>query len=202
MRFVVMGAGGFAKEVTDLIDLLGHSVVACFQEQSSQPAKGHVFDRVPIVHTLDGLEFDSAVLGVGNPGVRERLMRLLPDSRWATLVHPSASISGDSVVGVGTIVMQNVVVSADAVVGRAALLNVGCYVAHDSEVGAYTHLAPGTNLGGGCHVGALCELGMGTVVLPNIHIAEGCRTGAGAIVTRDVSPHTTVVGVPAVELKQ
>lgn len=41
-------------------------------------------------------------------------------------------------------------------------------------------------------------IGAGTKVLGNIEIGTGAKIGAGSVVLRDVAPHTTVVGVPAV----
>lgn len=43
-------------------------------------------------------------------------------------------------------------------------------------------------------------IGAGTKVLGNIEIGEGAKVGAGSVVLRDVEPHTTVVGVPAVTI--
>lgn len=202
MRFLVMGAGGFAKELADMIELLGHSVVACYQDPDSTPAKGHAVERLPVIGDISEVDFDVVALGVGRAAVRERFMQLVPgDDRWPVLIHPTASISPYCNLGAGAIAMQNVVVSADAEVARGTLLNVGTYVAHDAAVGAFSHLAPGTTLGGGSTIGVSCELGLGTVVLPNVHVASGCKTGAGAVVVEDVEPGNTVAGVPARALR-
>ena len=40
-------------------------------------------------------------------------------------------------------------------------------------------------------------IGAGAIILPGVTIGEGAIVGAGALVTKDVSPYTTVVGVPA-----
>jgi len=198
MRFVVLGAGGFAKEVIDLLELIGHEAVACFQEAGSEPARGHHSRRVPLVGSLRDVEYDAATIAVGDPAVRMRFADLVPDdSKLPALVHPSASVSPHATLGAGSLVMQNVVVSADACIERAALLNVGTYVAHDCSVGSYSHLAASTQLGGGCQVGTLCEIGTGTVILPGVRLGDRCHTGAGAVVTRDVGDGATVVGVPA-----
>ena len=41
------------------------------------------------------------------------------------------------------------------------------------------------------------SIGAGTVVLPGLRIGAGAMVGAGSLVTRDVAPHTLVVGQPA-----
>lgn len=41
-------------------------------------------------------------------------------------------------------------------------------------------------------------LGAGAKVLGNVEIGEGAKVGAGSVVLKDVPPHTSVAGVPAV----
>lgn len=43
-------------------------------------------------------------------------------------------------------------------------------------------------------------IGSGAKILGNIEVGEGAKIGAGSVVLRDVAPHTTVVGVPAVKV--
>lgn len=45
-------------------------------------------------------------------------------------------------------------------------------------------------------------IGAGAIILPNIKIGEGAVVGAGAVVTKDVTPFTVVVGVPANVIKK
>lgn len=40
-------------------------------------------------------------------------------------------------------------------------------------------------------------IGSDTMLVAPLHIGKGARTGAGSVVTKDVPPHTVVVGVPA-----
>jgi len=44
-------------------------------------------------------------------------------------------------------------------------------------------------------------IGAGAVVLPGVKIARGARVGAGAVVVKDVDADSTVVGCPAIALK-
>jgi UDP-2-acetamido-3-amino-2,3-dideoxy-glucuronate N-acetyltransferase len=48
-----------------------------------------------------------------------------------------------------------------------------------------THISPGASIGAGA------------VILPGVTVGAGAMVGAGAVVTRDVAPHSLVVGNPA-----
>ena len=45
-------------------------------------------------------------------------------------------------------------------------------------------------------------VGAGAKILGNITIGEGAKIGAGSVVLKDVAPHTSVAGVPAVMIGQ
>ena len=46
------------------------------------------------------------------------------------------------------------------------------------------------------------SIGSGATILPRLTIGEGAIIGAGSVVTRDVAPHTIVVGNPARFVRQ
>ncbi|MCA2494225.1 acyltransferase [Vibrio sp. 2175-1] len=46
------------------------------------------------------------------------------------------------------------------------------------------------------------SIGANATILPGVTIGEFSMVGAGAVVTKDVAPHTTVVGNPAREIKK
>ena len=47
------------------------------------------------------------------------------------------------------------------------------------------------------HIADGASIGAGAIILPGVTIGAGGLVGAGAVVTRDVPPHSTVVGNPA-----
>lgn len=195
MRLVILGAGGFSREVYDLATACGHAVVGFVDDV----AEGlHEPTGLTIARDPDHFEADGAAVAVGDTVTRaEFFKRFGPRLEFATLIHPSACISPSATVGPGCLVMQNVVVNAQALVGADVILNVGCCIAHDCVVGSHSHIAPAVQMAGGSSVGELTFCGTAAVVLPGVHVGTRCVLGAGTVVTRHVADGQTVVGVPA-----
>ena len=193
---MILGAGGFAKEVADVVLRTGHEIAGFFEEEPSgreRPPRG-----APLLSEIPKAGFDGIVVGVGDCALRRRFFDLVAgDYECPALVDPSAVVSGFASIGKGSLVMQGCVVNADARVGQNVLLNVGCCVAHDCTVGDHAHLAPAVMLGGGSHVGAGAFCGTSAVVLPEKRVGDWAVCGAGAVITHDIPDGALAQGVPA-----
>ena len=196
MRLMILGAGGLAKEVADVVLRTGHEIAGYFEEQPSRrerPPGG-----APVLGEIPAAGFDGIVVGVGDCALRRRFYDLYAGGyECPTLVDPSAVVSRLASIGKGSLVMQGCVVNADAVVGQNELLNVGCCVAHDCTVGDHAHLAPSVMLGGRSQVGAGAFCGTSAVVLPDRRVGDWAVCGAGAVVTRDIPDGAIAHGAPA-----
>jgi acetyltransferase EpsM len=195
MRILVVGAGGFAKEVTDLVFRTGNEVAGYYIER---PWQADVPDELPVYTELPPEAADAAAIAVGDTSLRlhfyEMFAATLP---LATLIDPSASVSRRAAIGSGSLIMQNAIVNSDAVVGANVILNVACCVAHDCRVHDHAHIGPGAQLTGGSEVGTGAFCGASSVVLPHTHVGAWSVCGAGSVVTSDVPDHSVVSGVPA-----
>jgi len=163
MDLIIYGFGGHGKVVFDLARSLGYREVGVFDERYAghPPSAGVTFlgayderlhPDVPLVFAM------------GDNAVRRRLSGQVRH-RFATLVHPRASVSPSASVGHGTVVLQNAVIQADASVGRHCIMNVGAVVDHDSGVGDFCHLRPYSYAAGGSRLSELTTVGPG-VSLP------------------------------------
>lgn len=169
----------------------------------SADKQGRSFLGVPVLGAgawLDGREGEVEVLlTVGAPRVRRALGTLLAGKghRFATVVHPSATLTPWVQVGEGVMIMAGCTFTVEIVVGAHAVLNPGCTVAHDVRIGAYAYLSPGVDLAGRVVVEDGAYLGVGACVIPSCTVGAGALVGAGSVVTRDVPPDRVAAGIPA-----
>lgn len=103
---------------------------------------------------------------------------------FAADIHPGAEI------GKGIMFDH----ATSVVIGETAVIEDDFSMLHEVTLG-------GTGkVGGDRHpkIGRGVMIGAGAKVLGNIKVGAGSKIGAGSVVLRDVPPHTTVAGVPAV----
>ncbi|MEN9419311.1 MAG: hypothetical protein RI988_2931 [Pseudomonadota bacterium] len=120
----------------------------------------------------------------------------LPEARWATVVHPRASVSPLARIGRNVLLMAGVVVTANAVIGDHVCVLPNSVIHHDAVIGPWTLVGAGVTLAGGVRVGENCYLGSGTSVLQGVCIGDGSMTGLGSTVIRHVPPGVRVAGCP------
>jgi sugar O-acyltransferase (sialic acid O-acetyltransferase NeuD family) len=117
---------------------------------------------------------------------------------FATVVHPSATISRRSSLSDGCVVNAGVVISQNTVVEPHVIMNRGCLIGHDNRIGAFTTVGPGANLAGALSIGEGVYIGVGAVVRDHLSIGPGAVIGAGAVAVKSVPDHCLATGVPAV----
>jgi sugar O-acyltransferase (sialic acid O-acetyltransferase NeuD family) len=205
---IVIGAGGSSREIADAIrdinrprpewKLLGYL--------DDDPAKaGCMVDHLPVLGTIvSACQFPAArfVVGVASyqdPATRRRVVERLglPPQRFATLIHPSASVSSLARLGHGTVVLQGVVITPATVIGSHVLVCQGVQLTHDVSVADYVTFAPGAVACGGVTIGPSAYVGAGALIAPGVSVGPESLVGIGAVVTRPVAAGATVFGNPA-----
>lgn len=191
---VIIGAGGHAKVVSDIITANGDNVLGYLDDSIKDNTLGVIDD---FTKYIDKAKF---VIAIGNSEVREKLSKEL-NCKWHTAIHPSAVISSSAKIEEGTVVMPNAVINAGATIGKHCIINTGAIVEHDNRIGNYCHVSVGSRLGGTVSVGNNVWLGIGSTIINNITIADDVYIGAGAVVVCDLLEAGTYIGVPAKKWK-
>lgn len=201
-KIKIYGAGGHSKVIKDLVESLGHTITKIFDDFPDQTYLSSKNGKEDI--GCDKTNFfsddDPIILAIGNNHVRLELAQRV-NSKFETLIHPSAVISKYANLGEGTIVMAGVIVQAGSNVGRHVIINTGALVDHDNIIGDFVHISPNVTLTGHVEIGEGTHIGAGSSIIPKIKVGKWCTIGAGTVVIRDVPDFAVVVGNPGKIIK-
>ncbi|MFF5973163.1 NeuD/PglB/VioB family sugar acetyltransferase [Streptomyces sp. NPDC012769] len=206
-RLVIIGAGGFARETAQAALAAGLPLAGHLDDDPA--LHGVALDGVPVLggtERVPKLKDASFVVCVGNPrdyASRARLVRRLglPEHRYTTVVHPTASVSASSTVGRGTVLLAHAVLTASVRLGRHVAVMPQTVLTHDDEVGDLATLASGVRLGGGARIGRGGYIGAGALVREGVTVGDWSLVGMGSVVLADVPPGEVWAGSPARRLR-
>ena len=189
-RIYIYGAGGHGSVVADIADACGYEEVIFIDDGDDK------------YRTFEEIKKDCNIplaLGIGNNKTREKIFKKVQTYGFnvVSLIHPSAVVSRNVVIGKGTVVMPQVVINAKSRIGEGVILNSGCIVEHDNTIEDFVHISPGVALAGNVSVGKYTHIGIGARAIHGIDIGCDVTVGAGAVVIRDIPDRQKVVGVPA-----
>ena len=205
MRIVILGAGGHAQVVADIVQRMaeaGAGVEAVGYLDDDAALAGRRFGGLPVLGTLADLAavaHEAVVVAIGDNATRRRVFDQMraAGERLAVARHPAATVAPDVTLGPGTMICAGAVVNPGSVVGANVILNTGCTVDHHNRVGDHVHLAPGVHTGGTVTLGEGAFVGIGATIIPGRTVGAWSTVGAGSLVTKDVPEGATAVGMPA-----
>jgi sugar O-acyltransferase (sialic acid O-acetyltransferase NeuD family) len=211
-QVVIIGAGGFGREVLDIID-------ACNLAQKTYEPLGFVVDpqfgkpgtfvnEKPILGGFDWLaehvDDTYVVCAVGPSHQRyqliERAKRL--DCRFISLIHPSAILTRWVSMGEGVIITAGCILTNQIEIGNHVHINLDCTIGHNADLGDFVTLAPGVHVSGNVIMETGCYIGTGANIIEKLQIGEWSTVGAGSVVIRNIPANSTAVGIPAKVVKE
>jgi sugar O-acyltransferase (sialic acid O-acetyltransferase NeuD family) len=208
---IILGTGGSAHDVLDTLEAINARAPtwepAGFLDDARPAGARHL--GLPVLGALrDAPRFagHAFVNAIGSDKSFRRRPALVASTglgpeRFATLVHPAASVSAGARLGQGACVHFGASVGGGAAVGDHVTVCPNCNVGHDATLGDFAVLAPAAVVSGFVRVGECCYVGAGACVRQGVALGAGALVGMGTVVLRDVPPGATVVGNPARALR-
>ncbi len=171
MQMVIIGAGASARVALDIID-------DCIDAAQDYEALGYIVDAryglpgtvingKPILGGFDRLANHASqvrvICAVGHPVIRKRLIGRAEEcgARFATIRHPSATLSRHAVKGYG------------------CLIQAGGYLGPRVRLVDHVHLYTGYSVGHDCVIESYATPSSGVRLAGNATLSEGCFLSTG-----------------------
>jgi sugar O-acyltransferase (sialic acid O-acetyltransferase NeuD family) len=202
---VIIGAGGFGREVHMLIDQINvtspqYKVLGFYDDSV---AKGTFINGLEVLGTLQDLnevnEPTGVCIAIGAPKVKKAIVEKLTNSLlfFPRLIHPSVIYGiSENAIGKGTIITVNITI------GEFVILNLGCTVGHDTVIGNYCAFMPQSNIAGEVVLGEAVYGGMGAGIINQVTVGNNVTLGAGSVVVKNIPSNCLAVGIPAKVIKE
>lgn len=204
-KVVIIGAGGHAKVIADIIEKSGDEIVGFLDDNKKMGTTiikeykvlGDFNNRFPLAIANSDYEF---IIAIGDNKKREEISHS-PNLKFYTAIHPSAQMGLDVEIQEGTVIMANACINSSAKIGKHCIINTGAIIEHDNIIEDFVHISPNVALGGTVKIGKSTHVGIGSTIKNNITICEKCKIGAGAVVVKDIKEEGTYIGVPAKKME-
>lgn len=202
---IIIGAGGFAKELIEAISPKDIEQGLQFFDNTSKNNASLFLDQFPIISNWD--QFTSElkndqrfVLGLGGPKNRKSLTdqcQKIGGVLTSVISQLSHIGSYDVSIGEGVTILHNATIANGVKIGRGALIYHNVQITHDCTLGDFCELSPGATLLGKVKLGHNVHIGANATILPGIEVGDNAVIGAGAVVTKNVPSGSIVKGIPA-----
>ena len=183
---VVIGGGGYARVVIDIVERSGDKVKGLLDDAL---AIGTMVDGYPIIGKIDEFQKDSGcfyIIAIGSNEVRNDIVNKL-NVPWYTAIHPTAIISKTAYVDEGSVIAANVVINPGAMIGKHCIVNSSSIIEHGDIIKDFVHISSGVTIGGEVVVGENSMIDLGCIIQRNIKIASGSKIKVGQVITSDLA---------------
>jgi sugar O-acyltransferase (sialic acid O-acetyltransferase NeuD family) len=203
-RALILGAGGFGREVLTYALARGDWDIAGFLDANPRALDGFACP-VPILGDPLTVDLPPGVLilcAIGDPRTKLRLCRTLRQrgARFGTLIHPTAIVGPSCRIGEGCTIGPFSTLTTHVRIGDFVVLNAYASAGHDAIVGDGCTLSAHCDVTGGAVLGEGVFMGTHASVVPRIRVGDYAVIGAGSVAMWSVRAHSTVLGVPAIQI--
>ena len=204
-HLIIIGARGFGREVYNIaLKSRGYNIdydIKGFLDDKTDALDGYN-GYPPIIDSVESYkpcENDVFICALGDVNYKKKYADLIlsKGGKFVSLVHKSAQISQNTVLGVGCIVGYYANISCDIKIGDFVTLQPFTEIGHDAEIGEYCHLNTYSFVGGYARIGRMTTIHTGAIILPHMVIGDNSVVGAGSVITRNIPSNVTTFVTPA-----
>lgn len=204
-QLVIIGARGFGREVYNIaINSIGYNsefILKGFVDDKNDALDGY-YGYPPILDSVENYspaENDVFICALGDVVCKEKYVGIIlgKGGNFINLIHKTALISTNTIIGIGCIIGYYSNVSCDIKIGNFVTLQPFTEIGHDAVIGDFCHLNTYSFIGGYAKLDNMVTIHTGAKILPHMEVGAHTIIGAGSVVTRNIPPNVTTFVQPA-----
>ncbi|MEX0331032.1 MAG: acetyltransferase [Puniceicoccaceae bacterium] len=205
-RLVIIGAGGFGREVLEWAlesEAFGREwEPAGFIDDRADALQNSAGIGLPILGTTMAYEprpDDIFIIGIGQPRLRAEMRQRFAErgAEFARVIHKSCTIGRRVHLEPGVILCPGTTLTCDIAIGANTALNLNCAVGHDAVIGEDCQISSFCDITGYVRLGDRVLMGSRATVIPGKSVGDDTTIGAGSVVVSNIPGSVTVFGNPA-----
>lgn len=204
-HLIIIGARGWGREVYDL-------AAAYIAAGADMDIKGFLDDKADALdgktgypHILGPVETyeiqkdDVFICALGDVHYKKHYSDIIQGKggEFVTLIHPTAMIGNNVIIGKGCIIGAYANLSSDTKLGDFVTFSIKAGIGHDSTIDNFSHIGAMTNISGYVTIGKSVTIHPCCNIIPHRKIGDKAIVGASSVVLLNVAADTTVFGNPA-----
>lgn len=203
-NLIIVGAGGMGRTMYDMAhESLGYGTEFII--------KGFIDDNIsvldnfknylPLVSTISAYipeAGDVFICSIGGTSRRECIIKILErGGKFVPLIHNTARIGSNVVMGKGNMIGAFTTIAADAKIGDYNFIQSYTIIGHDVTIGDWNRIDSQVMCVGGVKIGNHNMIHTSAVLNHNVVVGDDTHIGACCFVTRNVETGSTVFSNPA-----
>ena len=204
-KVIVVGTGGHAKVVIDILQLMG--IYEIIGVTSVSMKKGLPFCGYPVIgedsdiKSYNRKEFCIA-MGLGgftNNNLRTKVYNYFKELgfHFCNVIHPSVVFSSSSIIGEASVLFPGVVINTDVTIGNNTIIATGSTIDHETRIGNNVLVSAGVTIGAYVNIEDNCVIALGAKVVSGITVKKENLIAAGAVVVKNTLENQSLFGLPA-----
>ena len=210
-NIVIIGAGGFAREIQWLIKDINEqkqewNLLGFIDENINN--KGLELNNDKVLGTFKDISINNYedlyyVCAVGDPKTKKELVKKAEKLglKAGILIHPSVIMSNFVEIGEGSIICAGSILTVNIKIGNHVIINIDSTIGHDAIINDFSTILPSVNISGNTVIEECVSMGTGSSIIQGLSIGKYSTIGAGAVVIKNIPLGSTAVGMPAKVIK-
>ena len=206
---ILIGDGGHAKIITDIIEL--NKVYNIIGFTSTNP-KNKFFYNYPLLgdDNIMPSYFEKGVnkvaIGIGgykDNNLRTKIYNFVKDIGFEVInvIHPKSIISETCEIGKGNVIFAGVIINPEVKIGNNIIIATGATIDHETIIKDNCLISAGVTIGANVIIEEKVLCALGSKIISGMFIHENSLIGAGAVVTNSIIENGVYVGIPAKRIK-